>query len=126
MLSKVLVFTTILSVALLALMLCFTTPASVGPFGVLAFFVLVYLVFLGLMTGSVYFFSFVLFEFTKGLVLARPLKQISVKRAYYYGSVLAMVPVLILAMQSFGNIGFMEFSLTIVFAVIGCFLVSKR
>jgi hypothetical protein len=103
-----------------------TTPSEVGPFGVLAFFVLSYLVSLGVATGMVRLASILLSKLTKSFVLARPITPIPMKSCYYLGTVIAMAPVLLMAIQSFGGVGFLELGLIVLFEVLGCFLVVKR
>jgi hypothetical protein len=115
-----------ISAMLVAVLLVVTTPSEVGPFGVLAFFVLIYLFSLGVCTGFMRMFSILLSKVTKGFVMARPIQPMSIKKAYYMSTVISLAPVLILAMQSFGSIGFLELGLIALFIAIGCFLISKR
>lgn len=104
----------------------FTTPTSAGPIGVLVFFLLLYLVCLGVFTGLVFLFSYLVSVLTKDLVKVRPSSPMSVKKAYYLSSVLSLAPILFLAIQSFGGIGFLEFFLIIIFTTLGCIIVVKR
>lgn len=50
MLQRIIALITIASLCLLALMLALSTPASVGPFGLLVIFISAYLTFLGLIS----------------------------------------------------------------------------
>ncbi|MDR1033099.1 MAG: hypothetical protein LBL84_03775 [Candidatus Nomurabacteria bacterium] len=126
MLGKILSTVSLISLVLLVVLLVTTTPSEVGPFGVLAFFVLSYLIFLGLATGLLRMLSLFLSKLTKSFVMAHPITPVPIKRCYYLGTVLAMAPVLILAMQSFGGIGFLELGLVAALEALGCFLVVKR
>lgn len=126
MFKRILLVSTILSGVLLIYILFFTTPTQVGVVGILSFFILTYLFLLGLFTGFIYLISYVFSLIAKNKVLTRPTEQIGLKKAYYYGTMIALAPVLLLAMQSFGNISFFELGLVILFASMGCFLVSKR
>jgi hypothetical protein len=114
------------SLVLLVGLLFFTTPTQVGPLGVLFLFGLVYLVCLGIFTALVWYVSRILVGLSHGRVAAKPLRQVSDKRAYYLGTILAFVPVLILGIQSFGGISFLEFGLVALFTVIASFLVLNR
>ena len=126
MLGKILLVVSILSgVSLLVLLSC-TTPTSVGPLGILAFFVFVYLVCVGLVTGLIFLIPKVISISPNHKKHLTRTKQISIKKSYYLGSVLALAPVLILAVQSFGGIGFLEFTLIIIFISLGCVLVVKH
>ena len=126
MLGKVLTAISILSGVLLLMLVNFTTPTSVGPIGVLAFFLLLYLICLGLFTGIVFLLVYVASILTKDHVRIRPIRPISVKKSYYFSSVLSLAPILFLAIQSFGGISFLEFSLILIFTILGCIIVSKR
>ena len=110
----------LLSVSLLAtvfllIMMNLTTPQSVGPFGVLVFFVMLYLMCFGVMVGLV---KLVFWGRGKGKERA--------KKTYYYGSVLAFAPVIMVAMGSFGGVGTLEIVLVGLLMLVGCFIVSKR
>lgn len=126
MLKRILLISTVLSGVLIILILLFTTPTQVGVAGILSFFILAYIFLLGLLTGLLYLSSYTFSLLTKNRVMSRPTKQMSLKKAYYYGTIAALAPVLLVAMQSFGNISFFEFGLVLIFVAIGCFLVSKR
>jgi hypothetical protein len=126
MLGKALGIISFISVILIVVLLMVTTPTEVGPFGVLAFFVLSYLVSLGVITGIIRSASILLSKLTKSFVMAHPLTPISVKKCYYLSTVLAMAPVLLMAIQSFGGVGFLELGLVALFEALGCFLIVKR
>jgi len=126
MLGKVLAAISILSGVLLLMLVNFTTPTSVGPIGILVFFLLLYLVCLGLLTGVVFLLVYTASVLTRDQIRIRPILPISVKRAYYFSSVLSLAPILFLAIQSFGGISFLEFGLIIAFIALGCILVAKR
>lgn len=125
MLQRVLALITLASLCLLAVMLTTTTPASVGPFGLLVIFISAYLSFIGLI-------SFFLWGLYRVIAYAIPSFRRSKKvhftfrRAYYFSTVLAAAPVMILGLQSVGGIGWYEFLLIAIFVVIGCLYISKR
>lgn len=108
------------------MMLCLTTPTTVGPLGVLAFFTLLYILSVGAFTGLISSISFAVSGLTKNKVLARPLVQISVRKAYLFGSIIATAPVILLAIQSFGGVSLLEFGLVLLFVAICCFVISKH
>lgn len=126
MLQRVIVLITIASLCLLSLMLVFTTPASAGPFGLLVIFVSAYLTCLGLISFFLYGASHILAQTTTGLTLKKPIQPWSFKRAYYYSTLLAAAPVLLIGLQSVGSIGFYELILVTLFEVIGCLYITKR
>ena len=96
----------------LLVMMNLTTPQNVGPFGVLVFFASFYVVCLGVATGL--------------LKLGFWIRGKKSRKMYYYGSVLAFAPVIIVALGSFGGVGVLEIVLVGLLMVVGCFIVSKR
>lgn len=108
------------------LMLQLTTPQSVGPFGVLAFFILAYIasacmVHLAL-AGLVRILKGVL---PKGRWLLR-VEGLTSRKLYYYSSFIALAPVILLGMQSIGVVRVAEVLLLVAFQVLGCFYISRR
>ena len=126
MLSRILYSASCISVVLLVLLILVTTPTEVGPLGVLAFFVLLYASLLGAVAGLLRCGSKFLSKITKNFVLSRPVVILSTKRCYYLSTIISIAPVLVIAIQSFGGIGFLELGLILLFEVIVCFLVIKR
>ena len=114
MLGKFLFGASVLSAVFLLVMMNVTTPQSVGPFGVLVFFTMFYAICLGVTVG--------LMKFLFWVINAKVTKQ----RAYYYGTVLAFAPVILVALGSFGGVGLVEIVLIALLMVVGCFIVSKR
>ncbi len=101
------------AVAVLLAMLNFTTPADVGPLGVLVFFIAIYLLMYGIACLIVGIFMKLLGR-KKG------------RRLYLYSAILAFGPIILLLAQSLGSISLLTIGLTLVFVVLGCFLVAKR
>jgi hypothetical protein len=54
------------------------------------------------------------------------MQAMSFRRAYYFSTVLAAAPVMLVGLQSVGAIGIYEFILVVVFEVIGCVYITKR
>ena len=48
------------------------------------------------------------------------------RRAYYFSTVLAAGPVMLIGLQSVQSIGIYEFLLVVIFEVVACVYVSKR
>ena len=125
MLQRVIALITLASLCLLAVMLTTTTPASVGPFGLLVIFISAYLSFVGLIS----FFLWGLHRVIRYVVPRYRQNQkahFTFRRSYYFSTVLAAAPVMILGLQSVGAIGWYEFLLVTIFVVIGCVYISKR
>jgi len=103
----------LLAAVILLVMLNFTTPAGVGPFGVLVFFTTFYVLMFGIALVLVRFFA----------RLARA--QLG-KKEYAYGAVVAFGPIMLMLAQSMGSMSLLTVGLTVLFVVLGLFLVSKK
>ena len=126
MLGKLLVALAVLSGVALAFILNATTPANAGAFGILAVFIFAYLLTLSLLTFLLYGISRLIRFVIMMFVPRKPIEVLSLRRAYYYSTVLAIVPVLIISLQSVGGAGPYELGLIILFVCIGLVYVTKR
>lgn len=126
MLQRVLAFITIVSLCLLGLMLLTTTPATAGPFGLLVIFLTAYLAAVGLVSFFLYGLSRVWVYVLASATTRRPPKVLPFRRAYYFATVIAAAPVMLVGLQSVGTIGWYEVVLVVMFVVIGCIYVSRR
>ena len=107
-------------------MLYMTRPGEVGPFGVLAFFILVYLLCVS--------FIFLLLNATASVVkkylpngrLKLWLESLSVRKIYYYASALGLAPVVTIGMASVGRVGGVDLILVLIFEMLACFYISRR
>lgn len=103
-----------------------TTPASAGPFGLLLIFISAYLTSLGLISFFLYGVSRIAVYMLAGFALRRPLQPMPFRRAYYFSTVLAAAPVMLIGLQSVGSIGIYDFILVVIFEIIGCLYIAKR
>jgi hypothetical protein len=126
MLQRIIAIITGASAIVLSLMLVLTTPASAGPFGLLIIFITAYLTFLGLISYFLYGITRLAVYVTASFTLRKPLRALSFRRSYYFSTVLAAAPVMLIGLQSVGSVGIYEVILVIVFEVIGCVYVAKR
>lgn len=105
----------IIGLAALILMLFFTSPTEIGPFGVLLFFTTLYLAFFG--------FSLLFIQAFKRIAF----KKESLKnKDYLYAAVLAFGPIMFLMARSFAAINLWTISLIVIFLVLAEFLIYKR
>jgi hypothetical protein len=118
--DRIIVLMSLLAMIILMMMANLTTPSEIGPLGVLVFFTLIYLVCLGVMVGLCRVFFMIRERTQKNRVRS------SNRRSYYYGSVLAFAPIILIFTRSFGELNLLEVVLAIVFVVVGCFYISKR
>ncbi len=103
----------LLAAVILLVMLNFTTPAGVGPFGVLVFFTTFYILMFGVALALVRFF-------------ARLTRSQLGKKEYVSGAVVAFGPIMLMLAQSMGSMSWLTVGLTVIFVLLGCFLVSKK
>ncbi len=114
----------IAAAVLLAIVLQTTTPATIHPLGIVLVFVLCYVVMLGLLT---YLLAGIAVALRRWLPEAqRRAVTLSFRRCYYFGSVLALAPVLLIGARSVGRGGWYELALVFAFEAIACFYVAKR
>ncbi len=126
MLEKSVAIITITSLCLLIVLLNISTPTTIGPLGILTVFILAYLSSLGVMTYFIYGFSRIAAHLGTAFTIKRPLSALSFKLAYYYSTVIAAAPIMLVGLQSVGSVGLYEVLLIIVFVVIGCVYITKR
>ena len=105
----------LVSMIVIMVILNFTTPAGLGPFGVLIFFAMVYVVMFGVATVLVGMFARAMGK-RDGLS----------RKEYYYATMLAFGPMLLLLVQAIGGINIPTIGLAILFVLLGCFLIKKR
>ena len=115
MLSRFVPVVSLISVAVLLVLLNFTTPTSLGPVGVLLFFVLVYLVMFGVATGAVAIFRKILGK-----------KGEMGRRDYGCAVVIAFAPILLLVSQSLGTLNLLTVIIVALLTFLGCFWMLKR
>lgn len=126
MLQRIVATISLASFVVLSLMLTTTSPAAAGPFGLLVIFISAYLTFVGVVS----FFLFGMNRFIRmvsaNITLPRPVGKMTFKRAYYFSTVLAAAPVMLIGLQSVQNIGFYEVGLVALFEVIACIYVGRQ
>jgi hypothetical protein len=122
MLGKVLALSTLLAFVFLSALLQSTSPSTIHPAGILIVFILLYVLALGTLTFCLYGISRI------AITLSRhaPEGVMSLQQAYYYASVLALAPVMILGARSIGRTGTYDVVLIMLFECIACFYISKR
>ncbi len=121
LMNKLLLIVSACAAMVLLAMMFLTSPSTVGPAGVLVFFTTSYLFFLGLaVLGCRLFFIL------RG-ALDKSKKALNLdKKSLRYGLVIALAPVILLLIGTFGGISIMEVALTIVLEVLLCFLTSRN
>lgn len=126
MLKRAIISTTVIATIALAILLTTTTPLSTGPLGILGFFVFMYITVVGVLTLLFRCASLIAPKFLFTPRGKARIKEVSLRKAYYYASVVALAPVMLIAMQSVGEIGVYQLLLTAFFVVIAWLYVTKR
>jgi len=126
MLPRIIATLSLASLCALSAMLTFTTPASAGPFGLLVIFISAYLTFIGLISFFLFGISRLIASLSAGITVRKPIAAMTFRRAYYFSTVLAAAPVMLIALQSVRTIDVYELLLVIIFEVVACVYVSRR
>lgn len=126
MFGKVIALGSAIAIVLVAILLQMTTPAEVGPLGIFILFILVYMSVLGVLTYLLFWGSYLWAKTLSVMGLRRPLQPLSLRRAYYFASVLALAPIMLVGLQSVGEVGFYEVFLIVAFVAVGCVYMARR
>ena len=118
MLGKVLALSSLISFVLLSALMQVTSPSTVHPVVILFIFVLIYVLALGSLT-------FLLLA-AQHLLRRKKTSTFTTTQAYYLASVLALMPVMMLGVQSIGRADIYSSILIILFELVACFYVVKR
>ena len=126
MFGKVLSAIGLVSAGLLLLVLNLTTPSTAGAGGILIVFLLGYITATTVIAFGVWAAIRLWSRVEMEMKWAHTKKAITLRRAYYYASVIALAPVIIVSLQSVGGVGLYELILIGLFVVLGCVYVAKR
>lgn len=113
--NRFIVVLSIIGLAALFIMLNFTSPTEIGPFGVLLFFTTLYIT------------IFSITAVIKQLFLSLAYKKTSMRgKDYLYSAVFAFGPIMLLMACSFGAVNLWTITLIALFVFLAEFLVAKR
>ena len=126
MLPRIIATLSLASLCVLSLMLTFTSPGTTGPFGLLVIFITAYLAFVGLISFFLFGMNRLIVMVSSGMTVRKPLRKMEFRRAYYFSTVLAAAPVMLIGLQSVQSIGVYEVILVLIFEVVACLYVSRR
>ncbi len=126
MLERTVAVSVVIAIALLAILLESTTPATMGPVGILIIFILMYVSVLGVLTFLLQLGSGLISKVGSFLAFKKPIEPLGFKKSYYYSTVIALAPILFIGMQSVGEISFYDIFLVVVFVSIACVYIAKR
>ena len=120
MLAKIIATVTLLSLAILSALFQVTSPSSVHPLVILVVFILIYLVALGALTFFLHSIQSIITS------IGYSGTRVSLRRSYYFASVLALAPVILLAMWSIGKRDIYGILLVALFEAVACFYLAKH
>jgi hypothetical protein len=126
MIKTLITVVTIFSICVLAVLLNVSTPLSAGPFGILIIFILTYVLLVGVVAYLLRAASLVISRISAIFIPRKPIEELSFRRSYYFSTVVASGPIMLIGLLSVGSVGIYEIILIIIFIVIGCLYVSKR
>lgn len=127
MLHKILVIAGILASAGLLYVLNFTTPSGAGATGVLSVFLLSYVVLVSITSGFIFWtYKLIKRVFYSDTNAIYDPSEFSFKQSYYYASIIALGPVLLVSLKSVGKAGISEALLVVFLLVLGCIYVSRQ
>ncbi len=126
MLGRVLAISGGVACVVLLIVLQVTTPSTIGSLGLLFVFILMYVIALSALTFLLRLGNRTARKLTSSLVTRRPMGELNLQRSYYYASILALGPVMLVAMQSVGVVSVYDVLLIAAFIGLACFYVAKR
>ena len=114
MFNRLMLLLSFVAVIIILAMINLTTPTSVGPLGVLVFFTMIYIVIYGIVNLFVAIFMKASGKKTGG------------RKDRYYAATISFGPIMLLLVQSFGSLSIVTFGMTLIFVILGCFVINKR
>lgn len=103
-----------------------TTPTQTGALGVLAVFLLSYVVIVAILAIFLYGVHMVIMKAFYSDRIGKIADDFTLKRAYYFASVLALGPVIFVSLRSVGKAGIAELLMIGVLLVLGSIYVSRQ
>ncbi len=126
MFGKTLLSIGLVSAGLLLVLLNVTTPPTSGAGVVLLVFLLGYVVLVVCTTFLLWGINRVVMKLSAELRHVHRGQGLSLKKSYYYASVVALAPIILISLQSVGGVGGYEVFLVMLFVVLGCVYIARR
>lgn len=96
-----------------------TNPIDSGPISILFVFMLLYLLILSVLVAVLHLIGAI-------FRMVRPQRAVSLRRGYYVLSVASLAPVLLVALNTLGQLQLLEIVLVLILVGLGCFYVVRR
>lgn len=126
MFSRILAFIGIGALLVLGYIINATTPAQAGAVGVLVVFLSFYAVSTAVATFVIYLLNRLIVQLFFADVAKYKTGKLSFKKSYYYGSVFALGPVVLISLQSVGSGGLGSFLLVCTLLILGSVYVARQ
>lgn len=126
MFAKILLFVGVVAVAILGYVLTTMSPVDAGATGVLAVFLLSYILSVVVLTFLFYVIHKIILKLLFSDRTGHVSDEVSLRRAYYYSSILALGPVILVSLRSVGKVGVGELVLIAALLLIGCLYISRQ
>lgn len=126
MFVKLLIIVGVVSTVALGYVLVSISPVEAGATGVLAVFLLSYIVSVIVLTFLFYLVQKIVIKLLYSDRVGAVAGQVSLRKSYYYGSILALGPVILVSLRSVGKAGAGELVLVVLLMAIGCLYVSRQ
>ena len=114
MFNRLMFLVSLVAIIVILAMINFTTPTSVGPLGVLVFFIMIYIIVFGIVNLLV------------GLFAKASGKKQGKRKDRYLAAMISFGPIMLLLVQSFGSLNLVTGVMIVVFVLLGCFVIKKR
>lgn len=124
--KRIIIAIALVSLAALSILLNFTDPSTADPVVILGVFISGYLFLVSLLTFVIVFSSKIVNRLSFAVIAKRPAPVLSLKKSYYYSTVLAVAPLILISLQSIGAIGIYEVILALLFIGLGLVYVAKK
>ena len=124
MLKRIVAFMTVCSIVGVLAIMQSSTPSHSSPLIILLVFLLLYVSVFGVLTFLLYGVRLAVMRIGKGKLNDRTNTLFS--RSIAYGSVLAFLPIILVAAQSIGGLKLYEIILVVVFEAVAIFYVYKQ
>lgn len=124
MLKRIVAFMTVCSIVGVLAIMQSSTPSHSSPLIILLVFLLLYVSVFGVLTFLLYGVRLAVMRIGKGKLNDRTNTLFS--RSIAYGSVLAFLPIILVAVQSIGGLKLYEIILVVVFETVAIFYVYKQ
>jgi len=126
MFAKLLTIIGLLSATALGYLLITMPPTEAGAMGILAVFLLSYILSVTMLTFFIFLCHRILLKLLYSDRTGHVAGDVSMRKAYYYASILALGPVILVSLRSVGQVGVAEFFLVIALLAIGCLYISRQ